>query len=78
MRLIKLGHLEPAQELLRFAIAELDDVLSILEVGDMDLLASLLLATQAQPTQWESYQIGGTTHCQGTDQNGGERLSEQS
>jgi hypothetical protein len=40
LRLIELGHLEPAQELLRFASAELDDALSILEVGDIQLLAS--------------------------------------
>ena len=40
LRLIELGHLEPAQELLRFASAELDDALSILEVGDIHLLAS--------------------------------------
>ena len=77
LRLIELGHLEPAQEVLRFAIAELNDALSILEVGDIDLLASApARPTHAQPTQWESHQIGGTTHCQGTDQNGGERLSQ--
>ena len=40
LRLIELGHLEPAQEVLRFAIAELNDALSILEVGDIHLLAS--------------------------------------
>ena len=40
LRLIELGHLEPAQEVLRFAIAELNDALSILEVGDVHLLAS--------------------------------------
>jgi hypothetical protein len=28
LRLIELGHLEPAQEVLRFAIAELNDALS--------------------------------------------------
>jgi hypothetical protein len=36
LRLIELGHLEPAQELLRFASAELDDALSILQVGEPD------------------------------------------
>ena len=40
LRLIELGHLEPAQEVLRFANAELNDAMSILEVGDIDLLAS--------------------------------------
>jgi hypothetical protein len=30
LRLIELGHLEPAQEVLRFAIAELNDALSVL------------------------------------------------
>ncbi len=30
LRLIELGHLEPAQEVLRFASAELNDALSIL------------------------------------------------
>ena len=39
LRLIELGHLEPAQEVLRFAIAELNDALSILEVGDVHLPA---------------------------------------
>ena len=39
LRLIELGHLEPAQEVLRFAIAELNDALSILEVGDIHLPA---------------------------------------
>ena len=40
LRLIELGHLEPAQEVLRFASAELNDALSILEVGDTHLAAS--------------------------------------
>jgi hypothetical protein len=40
LRLIELGHLEPAKEVLRFASAELNDALSILEVGDIDLLVS--------------------------------------
>ena len=40
LRLIELGHLEPAQEALRFATAELNDALSILEAEDIHLLAS--------------------------------------
>jgi hypothetical protein len=36
LRLIEVGHLEPARELLRFASAELDDALSILQVGEPD------------------------------------------
>jgi hypothetical protein len=32
LRLIELGHLEPAREVLRFAIAELNDARSILEL----------------------------------------------
>jgi hypothetical protein len=40
LRLIELGHLEPAKEVLRFASAELNDALSSLEVGDIHPLAS--------------------------------------
>jgi hypothetical protein len=49
--LIGLGHLEPAQELLRFASAELADALSILEIGDIQRAPAALrsnVGTQAE------------------------------